>query len=143
MGGGLVSPPPELKTMGEIFREQCSYYLVMGMSYEDYWEGPCDMVTFYRESWAIKRRVQNYEAWLQGRYIYTVLCQIAPLYDLFGKHRKPEPYLSEPFPISENDKEEQDQRKEQEMIERGKRWMEQFAAAFNKTFKGGGESNGC
>ena len=143
MGGGLVGPSPDLKTMGDIFREQCSYYLVMGMSYDDYWNGPCDMVMFYREAWKITRSIKNNEAWLQGKYIYTVLCQMAPLYDMFGKNRRPEPYLSEPFPMSDGEKKEQERRKEQEKIEKGKRWMEQFATTFNKTFKGGGESNGC
>lgn len=135
MGGELVSESPD-QPQGrvDILMEQCGYYLAMGMPSQEYWDGPCWLVRCYRDATRVLREVKNRDDWRLGGYLYAALVRVAPLYDVMGKNRKPMPYLTEPFPLSEREAETQ---KEQRDLQNGLNFMEQFAIEFNAKFEKG------
>ena len=102
MGSELVNGSASHFSVGEIFRKQCPEYMAIGMSYEEFWEKDVEMVKAYREAERIKRKNKDYDLWLQGRYIYDALCCVSPILHAFAKEgTHPEPYPEEPYPRTE------------------------------------------
>ena len=50
--------------------ENLPYYLTMGMTSDEYWNGDVWLVKAYRESWKQREENDNMLAWLQGYYTY-------------------------------------------------------------------------
>ena len=96
------------------------------MTYDEFWNGDVRMVEYYRKANELKLRRENVSLWLQGRYIYEALCDASPLFRTSFKKGtiKPEPYLKEPYPITE---EEVRERKEREMRLKQERLKTEFA----------------
>ncbi len=114
MGSELVSPASPL-TYTEQFEEIFPYYLSIGMTYEQFWEGECDLPIYYRKAHKLKLKHQNEESWLIGRYVYDAICAASPILHAFARYgTKPNPYLKEPYP---SDYEEYENRKMKEMKE--------------------------
>lgn len=69
--GGIDSHTP--KSYTEIFDECFPFYLSIGMTAEQYWEGDSALPIFYRKSYALKQKrdFENMDcrAWLNGKYI--------------------------------------------------------------------------
>ena len=84
----------------------------MGMTYEQYWDGPPHIAIAYRKAYRLKREAENELAWLQGMYIYDAFA--VTLANAFrSKGAKRQSYLERPidiFPLTEAEK----QRREQE-----------------------------
>ena len=97
-------------------------YLSYGMTYEQYWQGDCTLVRAYRKAEAMRVQRANQMAWLQGRYFYEALCDASPLFRFTMKSGtiEPLPYIKEPYPLTEAEVREREQRKVQEMEERMK-----------------------
>ena len=96
-----------------MFREAFPYYLVMGMTYDEFWHGEPSLVRDYRKAWDIKQHNEEYARWRQGMYTYIALLNASPLFRPFAKGEvKPGEYPSEPLPL--NDKEAQDQERRRE-----------------------------
>lgn len=96
------------KSYTEIFDAQFPFYLSLGMSATEYWEGDNALPYFYREMWKMKQKQRNDHenmlAWLQGQYIAEAISAC------FSKnHRYPkEPYkMEEPVKVPKNKEEEQ------------------------------------
>lgn len=94
----------------------------IGMSYDDFWNGDVSMAGAYRKAQELRDRRKNQELWLQGMYIYEALCDVSPLFRFTMKSGtiEPLPYVKEPYPITEADVQEREQRKLREMEERMK-----------------------
>lgn len=100
MGGELVSPASQV-TYTEQFEEQCPYYLSIGMTYEQFWDGDCWMTKYYRDAYKLRTRRDNEQAWLIGRYVYDAVCAVSPLLHAFAKNgTTAHPYLERPYPSS-------------------------------------------
>ena len=84
----------------------------MGMTYEQFWDGPPAIAVAYRKAYRLKRECDNEQAWLQGLYVFNAFAVC--LANTFAKRgAKKHTYLERPidiFPISEAEK----QRREQE-----------------------------
>lgn len=116
-----------------MFEEQCAYYLAMGMTPEQYWDGDGMLCKYYREAYDIKRKQRNTELWLQGAYIYEALCDVAPVLQAFAKKgTKVHPYAEEPYALSEKEKQEREMAKEKAKMEKIRQLFLQFASSFNK-----------
>lgn len=114
MGSELVSPA-SLLSYTKQFEEAFPYYLSIGMTYEQYWEGEADLPIFYRKAEKLRLKRKNEEAWLNGRYVYDALCAVSPLLHAFAKSgTQASPYLVEPYPSNE---EELENRKIRQMKE--------------------------
>lgn len=119
----------------EIFENQFPYYLSIGMSPAEYWDGDPSLVKAYREAYKTKLKIQNQLLWLQGRYVYDAICQASPIYNAFAKKgTKPIPYTKEPYPLATNPREEKESA-EKQAYEQNKAYMEAFAMTFNKKYK--------
>ena len=130
MGSELVSDSPPLNggksangsapaSLTERFYEHLPFYLSIGMTYEQYWDGDCLLARYYRKAHQMKQKRRNQELWVQGAYIYEAIIDIAPvLRALTKKDVKPLPYVSEPFPLTQ--KEVMERRKQEEKIKYNK-----------------------
>lgn len=100
MGSELVSPASHL-SYTEQFEEQFPYYLSIGMSYEQFWEGDCWLPKQYVEAYKLRVRRDNEQAWLIGRYVYDAICAVSPILHAFAKNgTQAHPYLERPYPSS-------------------------------------------
>ena len=117
------------KSYAEIFERLCPYYMSIGMSYDDFWNGDVSMVKAYRKAYELKEKRRNQELWLQGMYFYEALCDASPLFRFSMKKGmiRPEPYLKEPYPITAAEVREREERQAQEREERIKAGFAAFA----------------
>lgn len=116
MGTGLENGEKQLVSLTQVFNEQFPYYLVMGMSSEEFWHGRFDLVIGYRKAYELKKEIKDNELWLQGLYFYEALLDASPILQAFAKKgTKPRPYPSKPYGVGkakEKEKEEKDVEKE-------------------------------
>lgn len=122
MGSELVSDSPPLSgggsdngpapvTFTEQFYNHLPYYLAIGMTYDQFWNDDCCLVKYYRQAHELKRRERNQELWVQGAYFYEALVDVAPVLHAFAKKgAKTRPYISSPFPLTQQDVREQKKR---------------------------------
>lgn len=134
-GSGGDSTTAPLKSYSKIFTDLFPYYLSLGMSEEQYWDGDNLLVIAYRKADEIRTNRRNQDMWLQGSYFYEALCRVSPILHSFAKKgTKPIPYVSEPFALNEKQSETKQQAKEKKTFDKGKALMEGFMAAHNKKF---------
>ena len=118
------------------FYDQFPYYLAIGMSPEQYWDGDPMLAKYYRKADEIRRKRRNEDLWLQGMYIYEALCDVSPVLHAFAKRgTKPAPYPDHPYAITVSDREEEKKIKAHREQEKARRYMEAKMAAINKHFK--------
>jgi hypothetical protein len=123
-----------LQSYTEVFEQLCPYYMSIGMSYDDFWQGDVDMVKAYRKANELRDRRHNQDMWLQGRYFYDALCAASPLYRFTMKKGmiKPEPYTKEPYPITEAELREREEREAKAREERLKAEFTAFVERMRK-----------
>ena len=125
----------------------CPYYMSLGMSYHDYWDGDNCMTKYYREADELRKERRNSEMWLQAAYIYEALLDASPVFNPLSKKNKPFPFRSEPIPITAAGSKQSEERRKKKQLEDGKAAMRVMMAAINKRFeenrkKGGEVDNG-
>lgn len=122
-------------TYTQDFYKMFPYYLSIGMTPEQYWDGDPMLVKYYREAECLRRQRVNEELWLQGLYVYEAICDVAPVLHAFAKRgTKAHPYIDAPYPIDRVQKELQEETKEKAVFDKGMVKMEAFMAAHNKKF---------
>ena len=109
------------QSYNDIFTQLCPYYMSIGMSYDEFWNGDVSMVKAYRKANELRDKRRNFELWLQGNYFYEALCDASPLFRFSMKKGvvKPEPYVKEPYPITAaevREREERELRKKEERL---------------------------
>ena len=135
-GSELNSSAPSF-TYTEKFYELFPYYLSIGMTAEQYWEGDPTLARYYRKADEIRKERRNEELWLQGMYIYEALCDVSPVLHAFAKKgTKPQPYSEKPYAITKEQQERIEEEKERKIAEKGKKFMEALMASTNKRFEG-------
>ena len=135
-GSGQSGSLP-LYTYTEKFYELFPYYLSIGMTPEQYWEGDCMLAKYYRKAEELRNEKRNQELWLQGMYIYEALCEVSPIFHAFAKKgTKPTPYVEKPYPLTAKQIKRDEEEKQRKLAEKGKRFMEAMAASLNKKFEG-------
>lgn len=126
MGSEFLNAPTQRKTETEIFEEAFPFYLAIGMSYAEYWEGDPSLARYYRKAYLIKQEEINNNAWLQGLYIYDAIS--TALYNaLRGKNTTAKTYTEKPYNF--NNKEKTEAEKAKEVVieqEKAAAWMENF-----------------
>lgn len=91
----------------------CPYYLMYGMSWEEFWYGSIDQFSHYWQKHQFETEKRNQELWLQGLYIEQA---VAAVLDSKHKTRYPEkPYrITE---MTEAEREADNKRKVEQMRE--------------------------
>lgn len=132
--GGETIPIPH--SFSEMFWLKFPYYLSIGMTEEQYWDGDPLLTKSYREAEEIRTDKMNQQAWLQGMYVYDAILRTSPVLHAFGKKgAKPKPYPEEPYPLNEKKREEIEEKKEKAQSDKGLLHMRNFMAANNKHFE--------
>ena len=85
-------------------------YMTMGMSYEEYWQGPAWLAKAYRDAFEIRRKQEEWARWRQGAYVFNAILCAAPVIKPFVKDAKPGNYPDEPWPLTEEEAREQQER---------------------------------
>ena len=123
-------------TYTDKFYELFPYYLSIGMTPEQYWDGDCTLTKYYREAEELRNEKRNQELWLQGMYVYEAICDISPILHAFAKKgTKPNPYPEKPYAITEKQIRRERVEKERKVMEKGKRFMEALMTSTSKRFK--------
>lgn len=149
MGSGLVSDLPSHSggknkiashSYTEQFYEHLPFYLSIGMTFEQYWDGDCCLVKYYRKAHYLRQQRLNQELWAMGAYVYEALTDVAPVLHAFAKKgTKPTPYISEPFALTNREvkerKEREEKRRYEEQMAKVAAWRERTNALIEK--KGG------
>ena len=132
---------PSLFTYTEKFYELFPYYLSIGMTYEQYWEGDCTLTKYYRKAEELRNDRRNQELWLQGMYVYEAICDVAPILHAFAKKgTKPTPYSTKPYPLNAKQSRRDEEEKQRKLTEKSRKLMEVMAASINKKFEGKAQS---
>ena len=124
--------PTQEKTYTEIFEECFPFYLAIGMSSAEYWEGDCSLTRYYRKAYLIKQEEINNNAWLQGLYIYDAVSSVVHN-ALRGKNSKAREYTKQPYNIGNKEKSEVEKAKKvQSEREKAAAWMDNFVRINSK-----------
>ena len=119
-----------------MFYDVFPFYLSIGMTAEQYWEGDPSLPKYYRKAYELQRKRKNEELWLQGMYIYEALCDVSPIMNGFAKKgTKAHPYSERPYSITNDDRKEERKLKEQRDREKAKQYMLGKMAKLNKRFE--------
>lgn len=124
MGSSLIedlASPDDICTYTDIFQEVEPWYVSIGMTPDQFWNGPPRLAAVYRKAEEHRARRTNLEAWRMGQYVVSALN--ATVGNMFSKKgSKPIEYLKEPLPLTEAEVEERAERDarlaEQRLIER-------------------------
>ena len=127
-GNRLVTP---LKSLMEVFEDALPYYLKMGMTYDQYWNGDVSAHRAYRKAEKLKQKDLNQVAWLQVMYFYEALMDAAPAIKAFCKQRA-KPYRNAPYDFDEEERKEREERERRKRYKHIKERVAMFAEAFNK-----------
>lgn len=128
-GGSEETEPPF--SIPEMFEECFPYYMSIGMTYEEYWNGDPSLVKAYRKAEDIRSHRRNQDMWLLGRYVYDGIMRLIPSFNPL-KPKDPIAYIEEPYPISEKDVRNRELREAKQRQEAIRNKMMAFAAAHNK-----------
>ena len=90
----------------EVFSRALPEYLAIGMPYEAFWEGDVWLAVAYRKAHRIRREQANFDAYLQGAYVYDAIMRVAPVLNAFSKNPKPVDWLDKPYDLYPRDQEE-------------------------------------
>lgn len=126
---GVGETAPRL-SYSEILDRVFPQYLNMGMTPEQFWHGDPRFYRHYRKAYEKRLSHENYNAWLQGRYIYEALVDVAPIITPFSKGKLGE-YPKQPYPITPEEQEAQ----EIEKMKRTAEAFKQLTLQMNKQFE--------
>ena len=112
-GDPVTEEPSKPITLNEFFRAMFPKYMALGMTYDEFWEGPAWLVRSYREAAELKRAQKNWELWMQAAYIYDTLLRVSPVFRPFGKGEvKPADFMDAPYPLTEKEAKEREEARE-------------------------------
>lgn len=114
---GEPSDEPEKPlTLTEVFYAVWPQYLAMGMTYEQFWRGPARLAKDYREAQELKNKREEWARWRQGAYFYDALLRVAPIMraSFGGGKAEAGKYPDEPWPLTEKEAKERQQREARE-----------------------------
>ena len=139
--GGEPDARSPFLTYTEQFYEMFPYYLSIGMTAEQFWDGDPHLAKYYRKADEIRTERRNQELWLQGIYIYEALCDVSPLLHAMAKKgTKPHPYSAQPYSISEKQRKREEEDRERKVADKGRMLMERLMSQNNKRFDGTSQS---
>lgn len=119
------------RTHTEIFSEWCPYYLSIGMTSAEYWEGDCLLTQYYRKAYLMKQSRENEKAWLQGLYIYDAVSTVVKNGWGLKSNEQPTSYPAKPYAITEEEKKAEQELKVLEAQAQAQVWMNFLCTAYS------------
>lgn len=133
MDEGISQPTRKLRNYSEIFDECYPFYLSIGMSSEEYWNGDAERTIAYRKAFKMKQESANHEAWLHGLYVYdAVMSALTHLSDKKSSHQT---YTVKPYSFTPDEVEKERENKKIEAEAQAEVWMKSWVSATQKMFK--------
>lgn len=83
----------------------------IGLSYNDFWYGDPWIAKAYREAEIFRMEQRNYDAWLQGLYVFRAVSSSLAMAFWNKKGQKPDGYFDYPIAITEREREAERQRR--------------------------------
>lgn len=106
------------------------------MTPEQYWDGDNVLTKHYRKAHKLKLQQLNLGFWLQRMYVYEAICDASPiLHDFTKRGTKPQPYASEPYPLTRKDISEHKEREEKLNAEKAKAHVAAWMVRTNERMK--------
>ena len=103
----IISDTP----VGDKLDKLCPYFMLMGMSYDEFWHGNICKWKYIVESYQLRRKYDNEMLWLQGLYNYSAFSTV--LANVSSKRGSaPIRYLEEPIRITPMTEEEREAEKQ-------------------------------
>lgn len=124
--------PQKPKKHSEIFDECFPFYLSIGMSSAEYWDGDPLLPRYFRRAFKMKQERENEQAWLNGLYVYDAMMSALTHLDK-DKHNHKN-YASKPYSFTPEEAEKERQDKVEEAQAQAEVWMKTWAAATQKMF---------
>lgn len=121
--------PKTPRKYSEVFSDCFPYYLSIGMSSEEYWDGDNDAPKHYRKAEKMRHEHTNYEAWLHGLYVYDAI--MSGLSHLSSKQSSHQSYTSKPYSFEVKKQEEN----KAEAEAQAEVWLKSWVSATQKMFK--------
>lgn len=84
-------------SLGQLFDELCSFYMMLGLSFEEFWHGDYTRWKYYVRANELKTERENQKLWLQGLYNFTAFSTALSNMHFDGKRHKQNKYLDKPF----------------------------------------------
>ena len=106
----------------------------IGMSYDDYWNGDCELTKHYRNAHEVMLKQRNYELWLQGLYIHEAV-GVVVANALRKKGMKAQKYTETPYPVTPLERREVEEKEKLKRYENGKAKMMRIMEAVNARFR--------
>lgn len=118
------------KTYTEIFKEVLPFYISIGMSFEQFYNGDVTLANIYRKAYEIKNERDNNQLWLQGMYIYDAIS--TTIYNVFCRKagQPASSYPQSPYPINQKQLEEDHEKSVERERAKAKVWMENWVNAY-------------
>ena len=117
-----------------MFDEAFPFYLSIGMTYEQYWDGDSWLVKDYRKAFELRREEANWRAWLQGMYIYEAIADIAPILHPFAKKgTRARKYADKPYEFKKPEKKSTVPDQDKEAKAKSDKIMAKMIAAMNQS----------
>ena len=113
-----------------LFEDSCPFFMSLGMSYDDFWNGDCELTRYNLRAHKIKQDRLNSEMYWQG--YYTFYATHRAVLKAFAKNESEAAqvnYLDRPLPRTV---EEVEELKRQDEIERQQQMKAYFANRFKK-----------
>ena len=110
-------------------------YMAYGMTYEQYWYGDPWMARAYAQSYLLKRKIENENAWILGAYMANAFGTV--IGNAFGK--KKVNYLDKPmdiFPKTEAEKQAEVREEKRKLIN----WLNGMKRLADKKNTGSGQN---
>lgn len=121
MEGNSVDILPELPSeeaenesdtpIGDMLDKICPYYMMIGVPYDEFWNGDYTHLKYYVEKHKLDIERRNQELWLQGMYFYDALS--TAISNAMARNRSGHKnYPDKPYRITEQSEEEKKAEKE-------------------------------
>lgn len=126
MDEGITDRPR--KSYSEIFDEFFPFYMSIGMSSAEYWDGDNDLPPFFRKAFKMRQENVNHEAWLHGLYVYdAIVSAMSHMNKNKSDHKN---YAEKPYDFTP--------KKEEKVIEaqaQAEVWLKSWVSATQKMFE--------
>lgn len=102
----------------KLFEKVCPYYMSIGVSYHDFWDGEFDICKYARKADEINQGNKNREQWWQAVYIFRMMLDASPAFNVFNSGDKNITLsVDRPFPITQKEIDENNKRIAHEQME--------------------------
>lgn len=118
MDGDPVGEPSETeehKSITDVLNDLCPGYMVMGMTYDQFWHSHTKVHKAYRSAFDIKKKNDEWARHRQGAYFMQAL--IVGLSGFSKDKTHQEKYPAQPWPLTEKDENKQQEEKERKGYE--------------------------